>query len=470
MPDFTTGSTVLPDVGQLSYNGVIFSSLFSSSIKGTVIKDEAQRTTKYMQWVLNVEGVVTLGPDDVTIDNRMVTLWQKLNQHAGQLTYTGRGFGNININPQGALVAGGRAGFIVGQQDVAWGPVPETFNFTPLGTGLSALVSWSVTFRLTPYGATKVARQGILKKVPFFGPILQFNEEITVTIAEDGYSQLSIHGTLELPATRNTVNDRSTDAAVLQMVDYQKAIMDAVSDTIDLTRYLVPRRSFSYSRDRRTLQWEFTADEQPPMGLPPWATQARGHFSVRPHKTGRSIVRWVCSMRCSYVIRKDFDRNNAYRAFVSLLNARYLSYPKGHLPDIKESKEDEGENERNAIRKNLWPVLRGIASGIDSFEKIFGIQQKVIVTTTKKNPPTAWIYYFGLDEGLYLDSKTVTFEVNWMLLTTFSTLLKACGFLQDSGIEGGNLWRTSMANITGHGSWLANQLKTGEDVIVDFGM
>src|SRR6266850_6441953 len=107
------GEAVLPDIGTLAYNGVVFNSLFKSKVRGTAIKDVASRTVKYVQWVIDVEGFVTLDSplNDLTIDRQMTEIKTRLNQQAGVLSYAGRGLGQVVVNQPG--------GFL---RDVAWGP------------------------------------------------------------------------------------------------------------------------------------------------------------------------------------------------------------------------------------------------------------------------------------------------------------------------------------------------------------
>jgi hypothetical protein len=487
---FTTGSASLPDTGELSYNGVRFSSLFHSRLQGQAVEDNANRTVKYVEWRLMAEGIVTLAQGATTIDDAIVTLKEKLDEQGGTLTYKGRGFGELVVNPAG----GG------GLRDVAWGPIPQTFEFIPLGNGLSASVTWAVTVRLPekkhvrPFsfvlGSTKdptgALAAGILAARGDV-PLLQFNEEISVGYGRDGYSSFSVKGTMELAQTRKKVDDRSVDTTFLE--SERQRLMGIIGSRIDLTRYYLPTRHLEFSRDRRTMEWQFQADEQAPMGLPPWATEARGNFSIRPHKPGMSIIKWVCSMRCTYVIRKDFDRNNAWRAFVALARARMDAHQFGQLPDIDIT---SGENQSQilagvgvgavsggvigtvfpVVGTTIGAIVGAVVGGVSTavWEAFFGVPRGNLLVQGIRGKQKAqyWAFHWGADEGLYMDSKTVSFEVSWMLLTTFKTVLEASGFLRTSGLEGGEIWAKSVADIAGGSSWLRNGVGGG-DVIVDFG-
>ena len=145
MPDvsFTTGPATLPDVGTLSYNGCIFSPLFESNIFGTVIKDNAKRAVKFMEYVLTVDGYVTMAAGNTSIAPTMANLRLLLTAQAGELTYKGRGF-DLSVNAAKA------SSFLSAARDVAWGPVPELIEFQPLGGGLSAKVKTTTELSTAP--------------------------------------------------------------------------------------------------------------------------------------------------------------------------------------------------------------------------------------------------------------------------------------------------------------------------------
>ena len=93
-----TGLSPLPDIGELSYNGVVFSALFKSSLSCQDVKDEAKRTVIYRKHDLSVEGVVTLAtPTSTSTDTVMADVRAKLEESRAPLRYQG-GFGNLVVN------------------------------------------------------------------------------------------------------------------------------------------------------------------------------------------------------------------------------------------------------------------------------------------------------------------------------------------------------------------------------------
>ncbi len=87
-------------------------------------------------------------------------------------------------------------------------------------------------------------------------------------------------------------------------------------------------------------------------------------------------------------------------------------------------------------------------------------------------PNSAMIFDFSFEEGVYLDSKSVSFSASWRMTASIDTILAASGLwrkLPENDNRGGNLWAASMKDISGSRSWLPNRLDPTQDVIVDFG-
>src|SRR4029077_3952686 len=104
--------------------------------------------------------------------------------------------------------------------------------------------------------------------------VLQFNWGYELTYEAERHSSYCIRGTLEISLPRTTQESRAVQTTV---DDFRKRWLDLETD---LTVFRVVRRHFSYSRDKRQVEWEFACEELPPMGIPPGCTSARGMFSV----------------------------------------------------------------------------------------------------------------------------------------------------------------------------------------------
>lgn len=458
--NFTTGSTVLPDIGTLSYNGCIFSPLFESNISGNAVKDDARRTVKYTEITLTVDGYVTMqgyGPTarlgDISLT--MNTMHRLLTAQGGALTYKGRGF-DIAISGAGGNVAGpiGQGSNI----DVAWGPTPELIEFQPLGGGLSAKVKWKVTIHITPIIPGKGFR-GSSKALT--SPLLQFNYETSVTYGEDGYSALSMRGVLEVPMSRAGLS--ANGSMQFTADNYRRVIGDRLLRDLDLSRFRITHREFSTSRDKRTLTWDISAEEKPYMDLPPYCTVARGTYNVRPAKTGPGLALWLCTLQATYTLHAMAPRRQAYLLFLALMRLRMSEATSCNITDMNNGDQqgkdhpivDFFSNIREAVTFGVGKLIRG------------GFKQGDVNTIRK-----AILLDFNISEGLYLDSKTVSFSATWRITTTFSHILVASGLwtkIKETGADGRNLWSTSIGNYSGTTSWFTNRLNPNLDVIVDFG-
>jgi hypothetical protein len=464
MADTTTGFAVLPDIGLLEYNGATFSSLFKTSVSGVQVPDAAGRTVKYVEWTIYAEGTVTLGSFQPNISGQLAVLRRLLEQFGGTLTYKGKGLGNVVVNQPGGTL-----------YDVAWGPKPKLLEFIPLGAGgpgsagqLSAMVKWTVTTCIP-----EVPPQNSVNAGPGLGNVLQFNEETGVSYDDEDYSTITIRGTLEIPLTRYQGNIANRN--LVQTADnYRSRYLELVADGFDLTRFRVTRRNFNVSRDKRTLEWDFVLEELPPMGLPPLATHARGTMSARSEANSPALMPYTISLKASYTIRKDEGRRYAWAAFVSLWKFRMEQSRNGVVPQ---------ENKKAPQDQQPVPNLPGAGEVIANplaagFKATRAIQTALLTSQIKavqKNtpPPDGVIAIpmsFGFDEGLYLDSKVMTFEATWFLPVTFTSILVASGVWlpKEGAIGGGKLWASSVRDISGAKSWLRNALDPSQEVIVDF--
>ena len=439
--NFTTGPSTLPDVGTLSYNGCIFSPLFATSISGIHVKDNANRTVKYMEYTLTADGYVTLPTGHSSINTTTRGMRELLEAQAGELVYRGRGF-DLIIGPS------------TSHKDAVWGPVPEVLDFQPLGTGKSAKIKWQVKVRLPKERLSQSESD-----------LLQFNAETVVTYNEDGFSFMSVKGTMEIPLTRT---GRQTNRTLTNTVDdFRNELNARIFNGIDDTRFRTVRRDFNISRDKRTMEFDVLVEEKPYMDMPPDCFVARGTYSVRPARSGMGLCNWLCTLRATYTIRADRPRRTAWLAFLALLRLRMAEAEFGNVVPLAAD-----ENEQNP---GVSGVIRvGIAAAIDPrlgtaafWSETLRLQNRLIVRATK-----ALLIDFSFDEGLYLDSKTTSFSATWRIITTFSHILIASGLwkkVPERTQQGENVWALSMRDVTGATTYLPNFIDPTLDVIVDFG-
>ncbi len=451
---FTTGPATLPDVGELSYNGCEFSPLFETNVSGTCVKDVANRTIKYMEYNIKVDGYVTLPdgpiptPDGTSIAPTMATLRRLLTEQGGELTYKGRGCD---------IVSGGNIG--IGTQDIAWGPIPELLEFQPLGGGLSAKIQWQVKVRIPeiPKGNGLKSAGGLAAI-----PLLQFNYETTVSYGDDGFSKLGVRGILEIPLARQAQEIRT----LMQTADdMRKVVENQVMVGIDLGRFRMTSRNFNLSRDKRTLEWDFQAEEKPYMDMPPGCTVARGTYSVRPAKAGMGLCRWLCTLRATYTVRPDEPRRLAWLSFLALLRLRMAASQVGPNPALAANQQPPRGRRPNPLLALLFAPDAANAL-LNPVGELQG-EDKAVKETRR-----AFLMDFSIDEGLYLDSKTTTFSATWTLVTFFNQILLGSGIwkkLPEKDQKNNSRYAILMKDINGTQSWLANKVDPNLDIVVDFG-
>lgn len=463
--NYHTGPSCLVDVGRLAYNGCLFSPLFRSSVSGVAIKDNANRTIKYMEYTITVDGYVTLPEGADSINATMITLRQLLTQQGGKLQYIGRGCDIIvNTDREQATNAAFRRSVYT---DAVWGPVPQLLEFQPLGGGLSAKIVWECKVCVPEVTSTSphnnrhnVGQSRI--------PLLQFNYETIVSYNEDGYSTLRVRGTAEIPITRTPSQQSRTVSRTAD--DVRVEVRNRVISNIDLSRFRITKREFNLSRDKRTLEWDFTAEEKPYMDLPPGATVARGTYNVRPAKTGMGLVLWLCTLRATYTIRADWPRRAAWVSFLYLLRERMAQSRRASIPNIRapqnrNQQPDANQQRRGGVGEAVRTAIRAAWNASSNAQRMREQQREI------NGARRAWLLDFSIDEGLYLDSKTVSFSAAWRLTTSFSHILLASGLWTKVPERRGNesIWETSMRDISGEYSWLANKVDANLDIIVDFG-
>lgn len=446
-----TGVAPLPDVGLLDYNGVTFSCLYTSSVNGGPVPDEAGRVTKYVEYEISVEGIVTLDIVGATTDALWVGLRALLTQPGAPLYYVGKGFGPLAVNVPGGQI-----------WDVAWGPMPKLLFFQPLGGSKSALIRWQCLVRI-PEVAASTLLTGQPRDV---SRVLQFNYALSLTFDEEGYTGWSARGTLEVPMTRT-----ARDARDLQItVDaYRSRWLDL---QVDLTQFRVVRRNFEYSRDRRTIEWEYQVEELPPMGLPPSCTLARGTMSVRHRRrqggTVAAGITWNCSLRCTYTVRKDADQRVALEAFYALLWFRMQSSARaGDVPPLNNP--DNGPQQPAANGQPQGPPQAQQAAAAAGTGALPG-WARLMASAQAPQKASAFLTDFGWDEGLYLDSKSITFQASWWMIAPFVNVFRAAGTWRWlDGSAGGSQWAQSVQDMMGWASWLVNRVDEKADALIDVG-
>lgn len=288
---------VLPDIGELSYNGITWTALYKSKIEAIPEYARDKRSIKFQKVTLSVDGVINADDDmiaiapETTTDPLMLELRLRLLANAAPLVYSQKGYGTFTVNSPD------RAN---NTWDVAFGPHPELVSFQPLGEGRSALVSWKVTCHIVPSRAE-----------PLFQGVIAFTRSDDLSYDDKGYLAYTVKGELEIAATvRPPFNQ----------IDFVRDRVDSLLNPLVPIGWKPQRRDFNYSEDNRVCNFVFAWEEMAPGGLPLACTDAGGEYVY--NNTNKGFNKWNYTLRATYYVRKDIRRNSAWLRFVLLYRNR----------------------------------------------------------------------------------------------------------------------------------------------------
>ena len=185
---------------------------------------------------------------------------------------------------------------------------------------------------------------------------------------------------------------------------------------------------------------------------------ARGTFGFKPASSGMGLVKWLCTLRMTYVVRNDRPRRVAYFAFLALLRWR-----------MNQSKRAK----TGSARGDEWasPPYQNAADVSNAFWTKYVVAETVEIKKLQGDMQ-GWLLDFSGEEGVGGDSKTVSFSASWRVISSLQNILLASGMwkkVAEKDAQGNNLWATSMRGVQGSRSWLPNKLDPALDVVVDFG-
>lgn len=298
---------LIPDVDEMSYDPdgtglskVVFDAFCHSRMSGSVVKDDSRRTTKWVEWMLEVQcrasWVSSINPHSTS---DIVNLRQALTKQGGQLRYAGRGFDNTAAHSFTVNVPGGA-------YDANYGPVPEVLDYKPLGGGNAALIVWRVRFAIPECAGAK-----------YFGPnaIAAFNYEET-WIIEQGYTTIEYRGYIEIPLTRVT-----GQRIVLERADYYRDFLNAGPPALGFER-VSPQR-FHESADRRRLDFSWT-DREMPAPLPDDCMACDCHQTLHSDMfgSGSGFALWQGTIRAAIILNPLLPKAFALDKFLLIVQSR----------------------------------------------------------------------------------------------------------------------------------------------------
>jgi len=286
----------LADTGKLSYGGFEFDALYATRMNGGVEYDRAKRKPKYLKLVLEVDALVTADgyfPNSTApvtgIATVMDDILEKLTSPGGELLYEGKGFGGRGLHVNGASPV----------KDVVWGPKPTLVTFQPLGSSLSANVTWRVETCI-PY----------CRDSAFYNVLLAFNWTASLGFQSDRYMTYAIKGELEI-----------AQPASGPRVDLEQ-FRPLTEPPLGSLLFQPTRTEFNYNDDKRILTFDYAYDELAPGGLPTNCSKASGRYAVRSSSDAVVLnAKWIGSLAATYTVRPDAPRREAFYRFLSLYDS-----------------------------------------------------------------------------------------------------------------------------------------------------
>ena len=287
----------LQNSGTCKYAGVAFTQLYRSKTSGSPHYDEANRTVTWVDWMLEVDGVIAGDATklDDTTNVPLTTMRNNLLRPGQELDYRSKGFGDLWVNGASPV------------QDVAWGPHPKILSWVPVGNDLAALVTFQVIVHIPQCP----------QAVRYYG-LAAFNYEVSIELDDDGYATRTISGYLVIAQTRQRGTNLVQDNAEAY---YPKVIPDVPEGFYRTAR---PRK---LSKDKNRLDFSFT-DKQIPAPLPDNTTKCNFKHTVRSQlmNTGRlspkGFTVWEERLNGSITLPPNRPKGEAMQVFLQVLSSR----------------------------------------------------------------------------------------------------------------------------------------------------
>ena len=290
---------LLAAVGELSYNGITFPGPIRAGITATPQYDGADRSVKYVKYVLKVEtyfchddtalvsGAPAVGGLDPHVNNVMDYIRLHLSQPGARLRIKEKGFG-LDVVINGSATAGRLSGKVV--YDAENGPKPRVLSWQPVGDNRTAKVIWEVEFNIPESNETKDETWPNART---------FN--VDWSINERGLTVRTITGMVEVAIKRNP------------LVKGIRADWNA-DDYRHHTEFALPlgfvrSQKFSLSEDRRTLHFTITDRElESDFAFTPGTlTMAATHEIDSSFLDGQwgGFVKWDCTINATITLPKN---------------------------------------------------------------------------------------------------------------------------------------------------------------------
>lgn len=398
---------LLPVVGTVSYNGVVFPSALRAKCVVKPIYSRDGRSVKYRQYTVTVDAILSRmdfenggasyampgnpGPGaNGELDNIMEVVRQKLLDPGKELKFLNQGFGDDLT--------------ITATQDRDFGPKPEVLNWEPIGSNKACRVVWICVATITECANTTYS---------LFG---DWSYEIAWSIGPNGLTTRTISGMAEAGVNRNG-----------------KQITATADSLREYFKFPVPEgfhrsSSFNLSPDKRQLNFSIVDSEIPSENAYP---KDCVNISLRQRVSSASVMAagagvvngslWNVSFYGTIEVAPGSPKSAGWRAFAMILNQRLNT-----------------------------------------------IKQESVAVTNGKDPARGVCQIVALDFEDDIFGREIGFSVGFKMVTSWESVIKATGIW--SPIEGTSWpsWHKSLEHIQNNRGYAKMRHVAGDDVIINF--
>ena len=472
---FHSSRRTISQVGQVSYRGMSFPPVISSSARSEPIMDGARRTVKYHKLTLKIETIFIKGDDYSQQDPsgeqytstplsqdlfgdwyskgdelnhgegdmNMTFLQKALSEPGGELRFRAQGMGDIVVNSNDSAGFGSGNAQSNGSSDVNFGPIPQVLAWEPVGSNKAVRVVWECVAHI-PYCAFMDPPRGRPSKTG----LMEFNYDVEWAINDAGMTTRTITGSFEVPMTRMSKH--------------------LIPDSADLVRKYAEfpvllgfkrQQSYHLTSNKKTMEYRIIDTE-----IPSDTPYPKGVSNIQcSHSTstvffrepgggekGSAGQRWNGNVDCSMTLAPGIQYRHSYFVFTLIL--------KKLISDIREAS----------------------SSPSPPYGELDGQDAHHLPVKPARFMPSK----LSMSQDLF--ARDFTFRLSYWMVTDLQSMIKATGFFRsflledDTGVDpeaeppdepivySWETWRTSMSTYVTNQRGLAGlRHMPSDDVIID---
>lgn len=289
--------------GEVTYNDFTFPGPVHTTLKVSVVRDSANRTTKYREYIFTVSCIVV--PSDfqflsagADLDEGIRKLRVNLLRPGKVLKIIDQGYGNDLV--------------VSASNCIGFGPVPESLDIVPVGSNLAHRLTWVVRFTVSECNDS----EGIRLPTSHIG---EYSYGINYSFDSRGLCTRTITGVMECLVTISG-----------------QYLTKTADDLIDGLTYAIPEgftrvKSYNISNDKRYLHFTIT-DTELPSDQPYFPGMI--HMDVTHTLRGsiKTAATWTIALSGTIEAAPGVAKSICWFAFVDLIDRvreSFFKYAKG---------------------------------------------------------------------------------------------------------------------------------------------